>query len=186
MIISWPSQGQDQKVEVERFISVADMPDKSNNLLKAFRDQWQNLKYIKETGGGTTSYESKFLWQGKYLSVEFYESGDLMDIEQLVPFRKIDEDIRNKLDAYFSENYIRHRIRRTQIQFSAEDSGESDSEVIEEFKENDWDDLTIRYEIVAEIENRTLLGPYEFLFDQSGKLIDKQKIDRRSTDNILY
>jgi hypothetical protein len=58
--------------------------------------------------------------------------------------------------------------------------------VIEEFLDNDWEDLTIRYEIIARVKGNDMFGAYEFLFDQEGKLIQQRKINRRSVDNILY
>ena len=162
------------------------MPDNAIELLKPFFDDAKIINYYMESGGGDISYEAKFSWKGDKLSIEFFKNGSLMDIEELIGINDIKSKTQKEVEKFFSENFKKHKIIRIQRQFSAEDAHEKGSEVIEEFLENDWDDLTIRYEIVAEVLDQDVIGPYEFLFDRKGKLIEKRKIIRRSPDNLLY
>ena len=180
------TMAQEKKVEVEKRIPQNKMPDESIKLIEPFLEDAKMIRFYLESGGGEISYEAKFSWKGKKLSIEFFENGSLMDIEQLIQLQEIKTGVREEITEFLSENYAKYRITRIQRQFSAEEPDEEGSEVIEEFMENDWDDLTIRYEIVAEVLNEDVIGPYEFLFDRKGKLIEKRKIIRRSSDNILY
>jgi hypothetical protein len=180
------SVSEKPKQEMERPISKRDMPERAIQLLEPFLENTRQVKFYQESDGEQTSYEAKFLWQQKTLSIEFFNNGKLMDIEQLITFEEVEASAIKEIASYFKNNFSRHKITKTQRQFTAEKRRDNSEEVIEEFLDNDWEDLTIRYEIIARVKGSDMFGAYEFLFDQEGKLMQKRAINRRSADNILY
>lgn len=184
--LSFSSVAQEPKQEKEKAIKKSQMPEEAIKLLQPVFEDARRVRFYQEFDGEQTSYEAKLNWRHKKLSIEFFSNGKLMDIEQLIDVREVEETTREEINTYFTNTFGQYKITRIQRQFTAEEQDEEEEEVMEEFMENGWDDLTIRYEIVAEVKNSYMFGPYEFLFDQDGKLIQKKKIKRRSVDNILY
>lgn len=174
------------KNEVEESIAKSEMPDKSLALISGLLKDARKTRFYRETDGEQVSYEAKIGWRGNMYSIEFFEDGSLMDIEKLVSYHSLSEEDRNNIEKYLSQEYTRFKIRKVQKQFSAEEHDEEDEEVIEEFLEQDNDDLIIRYEIEIDVRAQAGVGAYEMLFDNEGNFISKRKILRRSLDNILY
>jgi len=79
-----------------------------------------------------------------------------------------------------------HKIKRVQIQFSAQEADQSDAEVMEAFMEKDQEDLTVRYEMEVDGKAGSRVGSFELLFDARGKLLNQRDIVRRPVDNLLY
>jgi len=179
--------GHAQKVkkEYEKSVKAGEIPkevlDKASPLLK----DAEQIDYYEEYNGDELFYEIKMEWNGMQLSVEFYEDGRLMDIERLITMEEVREGRREQIEKLLN-TYDRYKITRLQRQYSAEDQDEEDEEVIEEFIEYDTDDLTVRYEMVVYLKGDGKYGLYELLFDDDGELIETQKVERRSPDNVLY
>lgn len=178
---------QEVKNEVEESVRQEMMPEKALELLSDLLKDARKARFYRETDGERISYECKMVWKGDVYSIEFYENGSLMDIEKRVSYHSVSQEVRDNIEKYLAQQYKRFRIRKVQKQFSAEEGDdEEDEEVIEEFIEQDKDDLTIRYELVADVRGQSGVGSYEMLFDEKGNFLDKRKIVRRSLDNILY
>lgn len=177
---------QGVKREVEESISRTEMPEQALSLLKNLLQGARKVHYYRETDGDRTSYECKLLWQGDAYSIEFLENGSLLDIEKLMAYHALPEKVRGNMDDYLSRNFQKFKIKKLQQQFTAEDSDESDQEVIREFIEQDADDLTIKYEIEVNTKKDRKINAYEMLFDKNGNYIKQRIIVRRSLDHILY
>lgn len=174
------------KNEVEESIVKDMMPERAMKLLSDLLKDARKVHFYRETDGEQVSFEAKMARKGGIFSIEFYEDGSLMDIEKLISYHSIPQEIRDSIEEYLAKEYKRFKVRRTQKQFSAEEDDEEDNEVIEEFIEQDNDDLTIRYEIEIDVRDQSGVGSYEMLFDEEGHFLNKRKIIRRSLDNILY
>jgi hypothetical protein len=59
-----------------------------------------------------------------------------------------------------------------------------DEDFIDDILEEDEEDYKIRYEIEVEGNTGSEIGAFELLFDQSGEIIQRRRIVRRSLDNI--
>jgi hypothetical protein len=182
---------QDVKREYEKPISTEELPRQMMRTLSPILEKAQKIRFYKEYDGQQTSYESKLVWQGRQLSIEFYEDGRLMDIEELISIRQVDEASRKGIRATLRQQFDRYRIERLQRQYSAEEEDdeeeeEESEEVLEDFMEGETDDLAIRYEMIAEVKGKDYFGPYELLFDRAGKLVNTRRVERRSADNVLY
>jgi len=176
---------QNVKREYEKSVKPEALPDKVLEMAAPFIKDAEQVDYYEELNGEELFYEIKMEWQGKQLSIEFYENGQLMDIEQLITMDEVNEDARQPIQEYL-ESYDRYKITRLQRQYSAEDQDEEDEEVIAEYLEYDTNDLTVRYEMVIYLKGHGRYGLYELLFDDDGELIETQKVERRSPDNVLY
>ncbi|MFP4089755.1 MAG: hypothetical protein ACLFUB_06945 [Cyclobacteriaceae bacterium] len=182
---------QDKKREYEKRIARNEIPEQVLSDVEPLLKDADKVRYYKEYDGTQISYEVKFLWKGRPLSVEFYEDGHIMDIEELLSLSDISRSARSGITKTLENRFSRYRIERLQRQYSAEededeDEDEYNEEVIEEFMEDDTDDLIIRYEMIAQLKGDGIFGPYELLFDKNGNLVNQRKVERRSADNVLY
>lgn len=180
------SFAQDLKEEVENSINKDEMPASALDALEDFLEDQivTDVDYFRETDGETTTFEAKLNWQGHQYSIEFTDEGSLLDIEQLIEFSEISEKIQDRITETMEEQFSRFRMTRVQRQFISDEEDEEGEEVIEDFLENDMDDLVVRYEIEVEGQNRSEMGSFEMLFDSKGELIQRRRIVRRSIDNI--
>lgn len=177
---------QDLKEEVENSIDREEMPASALDALEDFLEDQTvtDLEYFRETDGETTTFETKLNWQGYQYSIEFTDEGSLLDIEQLIEFSEIPKEAQVRITDKMEEQFSGFRMTRIQRQFIADEEDEEGEDVIEDFLENDMDDLIIRYEIEVEGQNRREMGSFEMLFDSEGELIQRRRIVRRSLDNI--
>lgn len=190
LLILLPAAGnalaQAVKNEMETSIQPHQMPEKAMLLLQPVLKDALRVRHYQETDGEQITYESKLQWKGDFYSIEFKQDGSLLDIEKLVKFRTLPGEIRQQVETQMETEFDRHRIRRTQVQFSAGKSDQPDAEVIGKFINNDFGELTVRYEIEADGRIGSQIGGYELLFDPDGKLVKRRPIVRRPLDNILY
>lgn len=179
------AHAQSEKNEVERSVNRNDMPDKVLSLIDEFWPNLRGIKYYEQTDGEETTYEVKLEWRGDQYSIEFSTEGAVLDVEKLISFEDIPEPTRDAITRDLEDQFNSHRLTRIQIQFlAADEDDEDDSDFIDDILEEDADDYEIRYEIELDSENRRELGSFEMLYDESGTLIEKHRIVRRSLDNI--
>lgn len=176
---------QSEKNEVERSLNRNDMPDKVLSLIDEFWPNLRGIKYFEQTDGEETTYEVKLEWQGDQYSIEFSTEGAVQDVEKLISFEDIPEPARGSITRDLDEQFNKYRLTRIQLQFiAADDDGVDDSDFIDDILESDSEDYEIRFEIELDGENRRELGSFEMLYNESGTLLEKSKIIRRSLDNI--
>lgn len=169
---------QEQKREVETSINTAEMPAPALNILNQFWNDEKKADFYREFDGDFVSYEAKFMHDNHLLSIEFNERGLIEDIEQLIEFDETPENTGNAINSYLNDQYTKFRITRTQRQYSG------GNELAKSFLNEDFAQLTIRYELEVEAQNKEELGAFEFLFNKNGQFLQKRKIVRRSLDNI--
>lgn len=175
---------QEVKREFEKSITRDEVPAKALEIAAPMIEDADNLRYFYEQNTGGEFYEIKLLRENRYFSIEFYQDGRLMDIEELVPLGDIREEARELIQSYFEENFRRYRLTRIQIQYS----DDLPDRVVRGVMNKNTDDLRIRYEIEAIVKGgeEDLFGPYEFLFDEKGELLNSREIEERATDNVRY
>jgi hypothetical protein len=181
-----PAQAQDVKNEVETSIARGEMPEKALSLLEPVLSEARKVRFYRETNGDQVSYESKVKWKGHQYSIEFNEDGSLLDAEKLVRYGSLPKEVREAVNRRLEKEFGRHRVRRTQVQFSAGRPGVSDQEIIEMLGRSEPGPATVRYELEVDVVAPPHLGAYELLFDPDGNLLERRQIVRRSLDNILY
>ncbi len=185
MATALSAQKDSVKKEFEKRISEEDFPAAALQAAQPFLENAQRVRYFKEFSNKGISYEMEVKNSGRKFSIEFFENGDLMDVEELVRLADLPENARNKICGHFCGNYRRHRIFRVQRQFSGRDS----EAVLRVALSGNLAQATIKYELEADVnggEQNERLGPYQFLFDKNGNLLEIKRIELRDTDNIVF
>ena len=173
------------KKEVEDSIKKEEMPENALETLEEFWPDLNDIRYYFQTDGESESYEVKLEWQGSSYSIEFDEAGQVLNVEQLIDWKHVSSEASEGIDEYLQKEFRRVNITRLQRQYIAADDEDSDDEdFIDDILEGDEEDFEIRYEFEVEGRSGKQIGAFELLFDHSGDLIQRRKIERRSVDNI--
>lgn len=182
-ICSGIALGQDVKREFEKSVDPEEVPEPAVQLIAQHFSEARNLKYYQEWDGTHTTFEAKLLWNQKSLSLEFFATGALMDIEELLPFEKLPDQPRQAIQHYLKTHYDRHHFDRIQRQYSG-----STEVVINCLKGGACSKVSQRFEIEAEVAGgpKKQYGPFEFLFDSKGTFLSARPIKKRSSDNVTY
>jgi len=184
-VLSTTAFAQSEKNEMERAVGRDEIPENALELIDEFWPDLQGIKYFLETDGNLTTYEAKLDWGGDQFSIEFSTDGYVLDVEKLISFETIPESVRNAITSHLDSQFDRYRLTRIQQQFIARDEDdEDDSDFIDDILEGDAEDYEIRYEIVLDGQNKQELGSFEKLYSNSGSILEKRKVVRRSLDNI--
>jgi len=185
LVLSTTAFAQSEKNEMERAVGRDEIPENALELIDEFWPDLQDIKYFLETDGNLTTYEAKLDWGGDQFSIEFSTDGYVLDVEKLISFETIPESVRNAITSHLDSQFDRYRLTRIQQQFIARDEDdEDDSDFIDDILEGDAEDYEIRYEIVLDGQNKQELGSFEKLYSNSGSILEKRKVVRRSLDNI--
>lgn len=183
-VLSGALQAQAKKREFEKSAKASELPDSLIILVNEVFPAAKNKRYYLESDGAQESYEIKLRDGGRKFSIEFYADGQLMDVEELVSFEELPEDLNEKIEDYFEEQFEKFVLTKVQKQFS----GPNTKQVLEAIKLGETDHLNMRYEIEAKVEgeDEQHFGAYEFLFSAEGVLISTAQIVKRSSDNVTY
>jgi hypothetical protein len=146
-----------QKIEVEKQIRREQFPAQALQWLEKEYPSLRRDRYFREYEADTINFEAKFCWEKAWYSVEFLENGSLKDIEKQVDFSSIPAEERDKMAQHLDADFKKWKVSRCQEQVRPGQPGK-------------------RYEI--EIKGRDATGAvkYEYLFEQSGILVQKQQI----------
>ena len=176
-----------QKIERESRIKEGEVPEKAIEWSKDAFEGLGKIKWYRELSSESEneatkeSYEAKLYWKGKYHSVEFDKNGNIEDIEIIRSWRELSEEVREKLEEYFKEEYDKYKIQKIQIQYTG--SSDNLEDIIDE---EEFEDITTRYEIVYYGKNSENKYLWEGLFNETGEFIEKSRIVQRPTDNLNY
>lgn len=186
LFISSPMlKAQAVKNEVEDSIKREEMPNNAVETLDEFWPGLNDIRYYFQTDGDSQTYEAKLEWQGSSYSIEFDDAGKVLDVEQLIEWDQVSSSASEGIDEYLQKEFRRVNIIRLQRQYIADDEDDSDDEdFIDDILEGDEEDFEIRYELEVEGRSGRQIGAFELLFDDSGDLIQRRRIERRSVDNI--
>lgn len=177
-----PAMGQ-QKIESEKRISSEQMPEDALKVLEYYLPKVGKLRYFLEKDGNTISYEAKFRYKRKAVSVEFSKNGLLEDIEIIKKYSSLPETFRTAVEQFLSKDCDAFHIVKCQKQYQhiAEDPAETIRQVLNE----QWDG-PVFYELEADVKKNKNWHSEELLFDDKGRLITRRHIIRRAEDNLLY
>ncbi|WP_304232461.1 hypothetical protein [Jiulongibacter sediminis] len=170
-----------QKFEKELRISEAEVPAKSLDFAQSLLPD-SRLKWFKETGLSTQSFEAKTKYQRKKYSVEFSLDGKLEDVEVEVKSKELSESVLDTIQDQFEEDFQKYRLKKIQIQYSGDQL-----DVLQFFNQCLGNDrLQINFEVVVSAKKEDSFGLYEYLFNSRGELLKKSEIILKMTDNIIY
>lgn len=156
-----------QKIEVEKRVPEDELPVAALELLNERFDARKCKRYYLESDGDTTNFEAKFKWQGECYSVEFFKNGQLKDIEKKVDFKKIPPATQAKINERFRQDFKKFKVKKVQEQTMPGQNGR-------------------RYEIEVKGKNDEGTAYFEFLFEETGNLVERRKIILPSNNINLY
>ena len=168
------------KYEHESKISFENVPEKARLFVSKII-QSKKVKWYKEQSNNGISFEAKSKFKDKNYSIEFDSNGTIEDIEIEKKWNDLPKTIQQNIINSLQNTFIKHKIRKIQIQFSAKEK-----DLINYFKDDVKNNITVKYEIV--VKGKTDSGKYlfELLFNNTGQLEATSKIVFRNTDNIEF
>lgn len=172
-----------KKREVEKRIDKAEMPGKALLLYDSqVPGDIKRERFFFERDAGSESYEAKFKFKNRILSVEFGKAGELQDIEIEVGKNMLPESVLNKIEEYLETENEFYNIEKIQAQFLPKGSPEQAFEAALNFKKNKPDN----YELVVAVKNHGARKKHELLFDQEGNFAQKREITHESRSSLLF
>lgn len=172
---------QDTKREQEQRLPADQVPETSQAWLEQAFQGVKKVKWYREITSGKTSFEAKFKDGGHRYSVEFSVSGVVEDVEKKVTLGQLPANERNLLKKGFSQ-LKKFKLVKIQEQWTAPTS----EALLKAIQSNDPGMATIRYEVEFRAEIDGVNSLWEGLFDQSGTLLSKRRVQLRPTDNLDY
>ncbi|WP_027878570.1 hypothetical protein [Mesoflavibacter zeaxanthinifaciens] len=168
------------KYEQESKISFTNVPEKARLFVSKII-QSKKVKWYKEQSNNGISFEAKSKFKGEKYSIEFDTNGTIEDIEIEKKWNDLPKTIQQNIINSLQNTFIKHKIRKIQIQFSAEEK-----DLINYFKDDVKNNITVKYEIVVKGKSDSGKHLFELLFNHKGQLEATSKIVFRNTDNIEF
>lgn len=171
------------KIEKETRISGDQFPENSLEILHPYLKKAKRTRLYKEFDGENISYEAKFKFNNRWHSIEFNSDGQLEDVEIIIEFTEIPEEIQNSILSDLSGNFKKFKINKVQYQYPAleEDPKKvlSDSFSFQKKSINN-------YELVVSVKTKSGYEYQERLYNSIGSLLSSKTIVNPSYEHILY
>ncbi|NER18746.1 hypothetical protein [Spongiivirga citrea] len=168
------------KLEKEYRLNEQQIPKKALDYVASFNFV-NKIKWFAEESLTAMTIEAKTKTKKGLYSIEFDKNGALEDLEIDIDFKSIPAPVKLQIIDHLTSNYKRHRIKKTQLQYSGNPEDIRDYLVLSKEKS-----IIKKYEIVIKAKNESGVHLYEFLFSHTGDLERKSKIIFRNSDNLEY
>lgn len=167
-----------QKVERESRIKSPEVPQKALEYIE--QTSLDKVKWYRETGLESISFEAKFKHERRWYSVEFSEEGVLEDIEIEIDLHQMAESTRESIDKYLEAEFKRHRIKKVQIQYK---QTPLQTLIKDEVPKTDSPHA---FELVVKGKKSKLMKLWEVVFSSKGKFISIDQILNRNSTHLEY
>jgi len=181
MIVSTYFSYSQTKYEKESRIKPADVPSGAVEFVSDMSLPGK-IKWYKETGLESISFEAKTKVEGKRYSIEFSQNGEFEDLEIEIKKEEISEETLQSIENYLTAELTKFKIQKVQIQYTG------NKELIKNNALNlkDVEGLTIQYELIVSAKMDGEFTAFEYLFDSTGAYMKSSRIILKMTDNIEY
>lgn len=140
------------------------------------------IKWYGEENLDGKAIEAKGKRDGKLYSVKFSTDGDLQDIEMVVSFNSIPENVKNAVEKNLDKRFSKFRIQKTQIQWVG-DAAELAALIRGEKITGTY---ATNYEITLQGTKDRRTDYYEVLADYKGEIVRESRIVQRTNQNLIY
>lgn len=140
------------------------------------------MRWYGEENLDGKAIEAKGKRDGKLYSVKFSTEGELQDIEMVVNFNSIPENVKTAVEKNLNDRFSKFRIQKTQIQWVG-DQAELASLIRGEKITGTY---ATNYEITLQGTKDRRTDYYEVLADYKGELLRESKIVQRTNQNLIY
>lgn len=173
-----------EKIERELRIDYEEVPKPALDFVEKL-DFDRKVRWYKEYQKNGFSFEAKSTEGGRLWSVEFSAQGALEDVEIKIKQRNLASELRAQISSHLKEEYGKYRIHKVQLQLKGED------EILLDFLDDlEWDEeapgIERAFELVVSAKVDGRFQMFEYLFDPSGKVLLKQALALKNSDNIEY
>lgn len=169
------------KLEREYRIKQSDVPAKAVEFVKSSFDKVK-IKWYGEENLDGKAIEAKGKYEGKLYSIKFDTNGVLQDIEMVINFSTIPENIRLKIERNLESRFSRFRVQKTQKQWLG---NENDLKALAK-GENASGAYSTNYEITLQGTKDRRTDYYEVLANDKGEIIRESKIVQRNNQHLIY
>ncbi|MBZ9628623.1 hypothetical protein LB456_10730 [Psychroflexus sp. CAK57W] len=170
-----------EKNEVEKRVKKGEVHERAIEWLNDAFEKKRKTKWYLQTDGEKEVFEAKLKHKNHLHSVEFDLDGNVRNVEVLIDENELEREVLKVILTYLKANYTKFSISKIQIQYTGE--GENLEDVIDE---DEFEDITINYEIEFYGKSDTEDELWEGLFDAKGTFLEKRVINLKATDNLDY
>lgn len=155
-----------EKFEREYRVKEADVPKIASDFTNAINFKKRLKWYAEESNDGKT-FEAKVCYNKHLYSIEFSETGTLLDIEKKVKFKELDTKSASSIVDYLKTNFKKFKIKKAQIQYKGATKELNqiftpDFENTQHFIEG--------FELIVKAKKDKKYKLYELFFDVNGKI----------------
>lgn len=170
-----------QKIEREYAIKATQVPKPAMQFVsQAF--ETQRVRWYAEESQKGKSIEAKVKADGTIYSIEFDQEGKLQDIEVLVTFKSLPEELRQAIEKTLEAEFTRIKILKVQKQWT----GPASTLQLLVANKKALEKYTTKYELVIRGTKDKSTSDYEVLVDEQGKLISKSQIIQKDSPHLLF
>lgn len=182
--LCWQTSIGQTKNEREERIKISEFPEKAQNVIEALPKNCKRLKFYKETDGNKQSFEAKFKYEKRLYSLEFSKDGTVEDIEVKTKFKRLNGNIKSRINSYFKSTFNKRKIIKIQEQFIY-NKKETASKFVEDVINKKTNALP-NFEIIAEVRTEDTRNIREFTFDSKGQFVIFRILNPTSYEHVLY
>lgn len=170
------------KVEREYRTDRSEVPPAATRWLDStFRANPKKVKWYREETGNERNFEAKFRWQGKNLSVEFAETGEIDDVEITIGWNNIPEPTRMAIHKNLTAQFLSHRILKVQLQLVG-----SPHELFKYFNGVPDAEIILNYELELKGRTHAQNEIWEILFNSNGDALLTRRVILNPASNLDY
>lgn len=168
-----------EKFEKESRIKQNDAPLKAQLFIDSLNIT-NKVKWYKEEGLKRKSIEAKFKHNKARYSVEFDTLGHVEDIEIEVNWKSLESNLKEAIFLQLKTDCLKHKIIKVQMQYTGSESQ------LSSILKADSLSLTIKYELIVRCKRQKEVDLFEYLFNDTGKLISTSKIVFKNSSHLEY
>jgi len=177
-LLAQVKQEQELRIKKEQF------PESALELLEEYLEDARRIRFYLEVENAEKGYEAKFKRGKLHYSVEFFENGELEDVEFIIKPRDIPNDSWKAIQDQLGSDYPGFRIIKIQQQHPASEGVDPKTIMHQAFQ-----NLLlpyINYEIVFSAKVDGAFRTHEATFDFEGNLIEIRMYLPPNYDHVLY
>jgi hypothetical protein len=170
-----------EKIEREYAIKSTVVPESALQFIDQVFENPRIKWYAEESQKGQ-SIEAKVKGDGTIYSIEFDKAGRLQDIETLIKFKSLPENLREAIENKLETKFSRIKIRKVQRQWT----GSATTLQLLLAKKAPEEKYTVRYELIIRGTKDKSTSDYEVLVDDKGSLIRTSKIIYGDNPHLIF
>lgn len=166
LLLLLPAPGKAQKIEVERRISVEEMPAEAMTWLELHFPDRDRERYYEEKSDAGRTIEAKFRHRDRRYSIEFFTDGRWKETEREIAFGDLPFPVREVIDRQLEDFFRRYRVVRAQEQLTG--------------------GAVTGYELEIKGKSADHLGYFEGQFDAAGAQRRIRTVEKRPNEFLFF